>query len=807
MVTLPKIDLGRKKRRNHFNFQHDVEATASFGYCMPVINKLFPKKDTRISLETRSVVRLAPMPCPTFGRIEAKTHTAWVPMEDVFLGYDYLQSAKSVTSAVRSYVPSTTDNIGAKSLFHRLLELCRPVDFNLQYSFFSTHNSLHTDVPFYFRVYASKRSIDGNDGDYKSDYVDVLNDDWIFQGAERVYRGISLIQRLFGDQDGATYPNYFDYPLHDGEVSLFKTDGSADTLSPNYGYVNFPLQTFLANKPNRLIFGLPGASGLPSSYGYIPEDYSFPRLNTSFYGLFDPAVDYRVYYDYVVFDIAQSPNAGLYPDLSLDACDFKIDIPKTGLSYKESSGSSHALVDDVYIGIKLTPYGRKLLGYVLPACGHNLFDGLPKELPHWLANYKVWFDKYNPGREIHWKETNAYKLIHSFYDCGVTLDNLFSRNIDTDDGGTAYDNETVNVSRRKAFFDFLVDLGQMYYTLPIDNMTAATDDVLLNLEAGTAEGTSSGNSMSVVASSSQVSQSPVNSVVPYGVISSMDTAGGLGIKLLTRLYHLVNKNSVIGSRINEYLISHGISRGLPESNVLGDSKYLCNIDDVFSTVNNEQTYLGEYAAKGIGSGSSGKMYFESNSPGYLIQLFTLVPLGGYVQASKRPVLTRYEYYQDEFDSLGKQSMLDTEFIGREVVFNKDKSPQTFGFVPRYFNFKVCNNTSLGGFCLSGEMQQFLPYTLNRLFSIKDVLKYVDNSVGVYTPEHYQATEELRYIGKDEDFGNYDRIFYDTTGRTDNFIVHIIEDLDVYQAMKSVSDSYDTLDDDQLDDDVMQIKAS
>ena len=68
------------------------------------------------------------------------------------------------------------------------------------------------------------------------------------------------------------------------------------------------------------------------------------------------------------------------------------------------------------------------------------------------------------------------------------------------------------------------------------------------------------------------------------------------------------------------------------------------------------------------------------------------------------------------------------------------------------------------------------------------------------------SEELRYIGRTPDYGNYDRIFYDNTGYYDNFILHIVQDWDYYATMKPISQSFDTFDDDN-DESVTTISAS
>ena len=237
---------------------------------------------------------------------------------------------------------------------------------------------------------------------------------------------------------------------------------------------------------------------------------------------------------------------------------------------------------------------------------------------------------------------------------------------------------------------------------------------------------------------------------------------------------------------------------LPKSNVLGDSDFMCLIDDVFATSGTEENALGEYAGKGIGSGQTDKMHFETECFGYLIQLTCVVPMGGYVQGMRDCPIERMDFYQSEFDSLGQEPMSKSNFLNRKFVLPTfDVDDSVFGFRPRYFGLKIENNLANGGFSLHSQQAQFLPYCLDRIFTVSD---------DPAKPDDYVPDEELRYIGRYEKFGNYDRIFYDTTGLTDNFIIHCLQDLSMYAPMKPISDSYDTFDKDVDDTSINVQKA-
>ena len=120
MVRLPRISLGTKKRKNYFDLSHDVETTSGFGFCQPTIVRHM-NAGSSSSLTTKIGVRLAPLPQPTFGRIKLKTYNTLVPIQDVFLAYDYMQKKTSVQSSSRSYIPDTADHLSNRMLFSLIL--------------------------------------------------------------------------------------------------------------------------------------------------------------------------------------------------------------------------------------------------------------------------------------------------------------------------------------------------------------------------------------------------------------------------------------------------------------------------------------------------------------------------------------------------------------------------------------------------------------------------------------------------------------------------------------------------------------
>lgn len=775
MVALPRISIGKKNKRSYFDLTHDVNTTADFGFCQPTLVREF-YKDCKINLKTKEFVRLGAMPCPTFGRIEVKTHTAFVPVKETFLAYDYLQSQKSVTSAFRTYIPQCADYVTANTILGSIVELmCNTSSyFNSGENYFDSSRflgrfSVWTQwlgfCPQSHPLYSSHKP---------GDMVDIVNDDVIIGDSVLSFRACSALFNLVcGDKDSldfVTSPFYGNLRTSDyfnrTSLGLISTQSGKVNTSNNYlWFINFGTYN-----PNRPILPWDINNSPYSGEGYGNRFMrTYPQL----------------------FALSQYSDDFLQP-MSFDKPDFRLGSWTVNAYTTPDSQNTTELT--LYVNMHLSRAGRRLYK-VLTGCRINFGTKNKKiDMMRLLSYYKAWFDKYNPGRNLQWLDTNAFGLIHSYYDYGSVLDNVINRL------GSDYSRIPNDLyPRYLAFwFNFLVDLPQCCYVLKPDNMTCATPSPLLEV-SNNADSINSIKLPYQTGTSGDYAQPSVGDHTIYGYTGSVSSTGGLGIQLLNRIYHLVNKNSVIGAKIDEYLKAHNISLGLPQSNVLGDMDFMCSIDDVFSTAGTSETNLGEYAGKGLGAGSSDVMNFECESFGYLIQMLSVVPLGGYVQGMRDCPINRYDFYQAEFDSLGMEPMSKSNFLNRRFNIRNFATDDTvFGFRPRYFGLKIENNLANGGFSLYSQQTQFLPYCLDRIFSLDDL----DN----INQEDYVADEELRYIGRYERFGNYDRIFYDTKGLTDNFIIHMIQELKMYAPWKPISESYDTYDKD-VDDTSIDVEKA
>lgn len=81
--------------RSRFNLAHDVNTTAGFGDLQPLMCQ-FMVPNSKGTLDVESLVRAAPMVRPTFGRIDAKMWSMFVPLDEVFPNYDAMMSRSAV---------------------------------------------------------------------------------------------------------------------------------------------------------------------------------------------------------------------------------------------------------------------------------------------------------------------------------------------------------------------------------------------------------------------------------------------------------------------------------------------------------------------------------------------------------------------------------------------------------------------------------------------------------------------------------------------------------------------------------------
>lgn len=457
-------------------------------------------------------------------------------------------------------------------------------------------------------------------------------------------------------------------------------------------------------------------------------------------------------------------------------------------------------------GIKLNNNGTRLrkiilgLGLQLDPVSTEKVNILPL-----FAYFKAYFEIFNPQRTDTWTKTNAYKFLDI---CRVN---------------GLYDIDTMlaTASYNALFGSFFQDLQNCFYTQNPDFVSAHISTPSISSVGSSIVSTDPMSLGTATPTVSSVNHQPTLSNLGDGSPYRLNQTK---LNILSKLYSFVNKNTVIGGKIGEYLRVHYGADYIDnhESLHIGNSTVECQIGDVMSTSDTAQngsgSFLGEYAGKGIGySGEQNPTHkFTTDSFGYWVTLACIVPQSGFVQMIDQSfkAIDRFSFFADEFDGVGFEITNKSGIYGSHEtnMLALTRNPESFGYIPRYTGaFKVAPNVLNGVLSQRSTRNSYLPYTLDRYIT-PEIIKSEDlgnNNVKLtFTqPTIPIASDSWRYLGRWDYLGNLNRIFYNSGNAgsyssdgmsfmEDNFIVHNVIDMKVTAPMKSIADSFETQDDDE-----------
>lgn len=119
------------------------------------------------------------------------------------------------------------------------------------------------------------------------------------------------------------------------------------------------------------------------------------------------------------------------------------------------------------------------------------------------------------------------------------------------------------------------------------------------------------------------------------------------------------------------------------------------ISEVLNTTGTEELPQGNMAGHGVGviSGKYGKYFCEEH--GYIIGIMSIMPDTAYQQGVPKHWLKttdQFEYYWPSFAHIGEQAVQN-----QEVLANHATPEGTFGYIPRYAEYKFIQNRVAGDF--------------------------------------------------------------------------------------------------------------
>lgn len=467
--------------------------------------------------------------------------------------------------------------------------------------------------------------------------------------------------------------------------------------------------------------------------------------------------------------------------------------------------------DNTALTFRLNNLGRRLrkifigLGYSL-----NMSDNTPVSFVPLLAFYKAWFDLYAVQRDKTWLQTSCYSLIKY-------IEDNYKTNFMT--SGFASDSNIPVM-----FLSLLTELSQCWYVYKDDFVSVHRvypQNVARSMSFQNGHGVNRTISTSGIDSGSADPWLPVdtNGIFP------------VGLQALQRLSRFVNKDSLIGQRMSNWLRVHygaDVANSLfKDVNHVSSSRLDLQINDVFSTSDTAVTegdnkgdgeLLGAYAGKGIGFGDSG-FKFHANTAGYIFVLSAIVPQGGYFQGNDTSLyaLNNDTIPSADIDALGMEVTPKGAIASDNDIYiqtgTEALADKSFGYVPRLSGFKVKKNIVNGDMSRRGSIDSFAPYYLDRILtsSVIEMADITSSDVQVKittrTTQLPVASDAWRYCARYPWLGNFNRIFYNSgtlykggdTNRNvddeelidDNFICQSLFDVSLTDSLKPISESYDT----------------
>lgn len=453
------------------------------------------------------------------------------------------------------------------------------------------------------------------------------------------------------------------------------------------------------------------------------------------------------------------------------------------------------------------------LGYSL-----DLDDFTPVRFSPLLSFYKAYFDTYGLTRFKSFTQTKCFSLITDYID---TFKVIHFRNLVQ---------STTIFNTLISFFD---DLSSCYFSISQD-FVSIHRDTLAPGQPVQGIGFPVGKGIQYDNVSAATSSLPSYGVVSEG--SRVPQIYNITLQTLQRLTRFVNKNSVLGKRLSEYMRLHYgsdvVSSIFQDSNFVDSSDLPCSINDVFSTSDTAQydsatdtnigEHLGSFAGKGLGFGD---LSFNFSAPchGYLITLASIVPDSGYFQGNSLDLfaLSWEQQPSADFDALGFEATPRSAFISHNDISHRSKlgtsdlTNKSFGFVPRFSGFKASKNVVNGDMSRRGTIDSLSPYYLDHILA-SNVLSSSPTSNGGFkvslTSSAIPSTSyDWRYVCKYPWLGNFLRLFindvgplekgsaprpyslstYDFMCLDDPFICQCAFNVSVSNCLKPLSMSYDT----------------
>lgn len=214
---------------------------------------------------------------------------------------------------------------------------------------------------------------------------------------------------------------------------------------------------------------------------------------------------------------------------------------------------------------------------------------------------------------------------------------------------------------------------------------------------------------------------PPQGPLAYDPAGTLETEGTTinDLRRAFRLQEWLEKNARAGTRYVENILAHfGVrssDKRLQRAEYITGVKTPVQISEVLNTTGTEDLPQGNMAGHAIAvtSGKGGSYFCEEH--GYIMGIMSVMPKTAYQQGIPKHFLKTsdpFQYYWPSFAHIGEQEVLKKEIY----AFQGAAGNNTFGYVPRYAEYKFEHNR------VAGEFRTTLDFWhLGRIFSAPPAL--------------------------------------------------------------------------------------
>lgn len=775
-VRIPKSGFKRSK----FDWSHDVNTTFSWGEIQPTqCRMLVPGSKT--TLHTQSLLRLAPMVAPTFGRVKYKTFNQFVSLEEIFPNFGPLMSAEPIKRLTGTKVPKFIPFVRLGALSSWVLQGCHGTLYKKEFD-----NDGNVRYVTYYRAYAGSNA----DQTWKSDIFNKIGSEFVVE--DDPFRSTITLLPDVGSRVVIRLKNFGDGYAKGLGYSSAGQDGPFDIITSMMGI-------------NDMCPVAPEHANGTTTATYV---HDYQRQVTI------EAADY----------VLEGTFNGVSFALAVELSDFGKRLRKV------IQGAGYQIDFTSTANVSLLPLLATYKAY-FDIFGLQLYQGWETTSCASVINYIT--ENFSEDCTGFIRVGNPSGLSNEPFKSFIKF---FVNEL----GGMFY---TDNVDYVSAHIDKLAispkaDIDGNFITV---NGTMAENASLSNNPNIGTNNREVASGLDVAQDPSSVGEGNVGvDGESAGALSWINKVNHTQVdsELLKRLYKWVNRNTILGRKIADLLRAQGLGKYVDEckSNFIGSSDTYVTISDVVSTAWTEKATLGEFGGKGLQYSEDKTLVFENDEFGFWICLATVVPEAGYTQGIDPTLksITKMQMYSPDFDAVGMEATQKDVIVGTNYVPGDATylNGYTFGFVPRLSGWKMQHNLVNGDFNRRGLRNTYLPYTLDKQIDVNDVKvitedRDADTTRVVITARHTGrripiAGNVWRYPTKYNWLGNFNRIFLDSGIRdddelgmtdsfssfadripgfseytSDNFLSHAIYDLQCYAPMKPIVESYG-LDEDEPD---------